>query len=84
VSLLETAYALMIVVSLTVQGLFSLPYLLMETVHRVHRPSEMSNLSDERLVSDMLQCIIDFMAVGVLTAEVSQLFASVIRYLAWS
>jgi hypothetical protein len=66
-------YALSIVIPLTVQGLLSLTYLLVEMVHHVHSPSEPSDLGNERLVPNTLQRVIDFMVAGVFAAEVLQL-----------
>ena len=79
---LETADALLIVVSDTIELFLPLSNLPLKTLECVHRTSVQRYLREERLVANAFECLVYLVTLRIIAKEVAALFVFVLRYLA--
>ena len=82
VGTLKVMHTLAVVVPHAVQLVLTLPNLLEETVDLVHCPMKPCHFCKKRLVTDVLECVINFVTPDVLALEVAPLLMSVVRQVA--
>jgi hypothetical protein len=76
---LESAYALMVVIPMAVQLVFTVVNLLMESHHHVDHSSELGNLCNQQFVANAFKGFVYLVSSQVVTVEVLQLLMGVIR-----